>query len=94
MTTSEDTLLTPAQVANFKKLRLVVFGSCMVVFSFLLWLAMVTGGQISNMLHGPGLSKLSDTGRASLLAICVVVALVIGWVMATNIAKVLTRQVK
>jgi hypothetical protein len=94
MTTSEDSSMTPTQVANFKKLRLVVFGSCMVVFSFILWRAMVPGGQISNMLHGPGLSKLSDTGRASVLAICVVVALIFGWFASTNIARVLARQVR
>jgi len=46
MTTSEDSAVAPAQGANFKILRRVVFGVAVVTSSFLLWHAMQPGGRI------------------------------------------------
>jgi len=86
--------MTPTQAANFKKLRLIVFGTCVLVFSFLLWRAMVPGGQISNILHGSSMSKMDDTGRASALASSILAGLVFAWFASTNIAKILARQVR
>lgn len=94
MTTAEDSPMTAAQAANFRMLRRVIFGVMVVVFAFLLWRAMLPGGQISNMLHGSSLARLDDTGRASALALSVLAGLVFGWFAATNIARILTRRIK
>jgi len=55
---------------------------------------MLPGGQISNMLHGPSLSKLDDTGRAAALALSVLAGLVFAWFASSNIAKILARHVE
>ncbi len=92
--TPSDSAMTPTQAANFKKLRLVIFGTCVLVFAFLLWRAMAPGGQISNMLQGPSLSRMDATWRASALALSVLAGLVFAWFASTNVAKILARQVK
>jgi hypothetical protein len=86
--------MTPAQAANFRLLRRVIFGSTVVCFAFLLWRSMSPGGQISNMLLGPGLARMDETGRASVLALSVLAGLVFAWLAATNIAKILARRIK
>jgi hypothetical protein len=94
MTTSEDSAMTPAQAANFKILRRVVFGAAVVISSVLLWHEMQPGGQISIALHRSSLSRLDGTGRASVLALSVLAGLVFAWFASTNIAKILARQVR
>ena len=86
--------LNPSQTANFKKLRWVVFGACLVFFALLLWRAMAPGGQISNILHGASMSNMDATGRASALALSVLAGLVFAWFASTNIAKILARHTK
>jgi len=86
--------MSPSQTANFKKLRWVVFGSCLVCLALLLWRAMTPGGQISNILHSASMSKMDDTGRASALALSVLAGLVFAWFASTNIAKILARHIK
>ena len=94
MTTTEDSSMTPTQAANFRILRRVIFGVAVVILAFLLWRAILPGGQISNMLHGPSLSKLDDTGRAAALALSVLAGLVFAWFASSNIAKILARHVE
>jgi len=94
MMDSPDPPLNPSQMVNFKKLRWVVFGTCLAVFALLLWRAMGPGGQISNILHGPSMSKMDDTGRASALALSVLAGLVFAWYASTNIARILARHIK
>ena len=94
MTTSKDSSLTPAQASNLRILRRVVFGVAAVIFAFLLWRAMLPGGQISKMVQGSSLSKLDASVRAAAVALSVLAGLVFAWFAASNIAKVLARQVK
>jgi len=68
--------------------------AAVVILAFLLWRAMLPGGQISNMLHGPSLPKLDDTGRAAALALSVLAGLVFAWFASSNIAKILARHVE
>lgn len=84
--------LTDEQAAIFKKLRLIIYAVCVVCFSILLWFAMAPGGEVYR-----GLARIQgvgSTGRLVILTVIVVVALVIGWVMCSNIAKILCRQVR
>ncbi len=94
MATSEDGSMTPTQATNFRTLRRVIFGAALVVFAFLLWRSSLQGGELSNVFEGRALSRLSGTARASVLALSVLAGLGFAWLAATNIAKVLARQVK
>jgi hypothetical protein len=94
MATPEDSSMTPTQAANFRALRRTIFGAAVVVLAFLLWRSSVPGGEVSNALQGSSLSKLSGTGRASVLALSVLAGLGFAWLASTNLAKILARQVK
>lgn len=85
--------LTPPQAAHFKKLRVFVFGVFLVVYSFALWQATMPGGQISKFVQSTT-TTMSSTGRASVLAICVLLGLIFGWFASTNVARILARQVR
>jgi hypothetical protein len=92
MTTPEEHPLTPVQAVIFKKLRLIVYAVCVVCFSILLWFSMAPGGEVYRGLAA--IQGVGSTGRPIILAFIVVVALILGWVMCSNIAKILARQVK
>lgn len=94
MTPSKESALTPAQTANFKVLRWVVFSVAVAIFSYLLWRQVPPGGRIGNVLDGSSLSGWSGTGRAVVLALSVLAGLVFLWFASTSIAKTLVRQVK
>jgi hypothetical protein len=93
MTTLDGSSMTPAQAANFRILRRVIFGVAVVIFAFLLWRAMLPGGQISNMLQGSSLSKLDGSVRPFAVALSVLAGILFAWFASSNIAKVLARQV-
>ena len=86
--------MTPAQTANFRILRRVIFGVAVAVIAFLLWRSSVPRGEIGNALQGTTLSQLSGTGRALVLALSVLAGLGFAWLASTNLAKILARQVK
>ena len=94
MATPDDSSMTPAQAANFRTLRRVIFGVAVVVIAFLLGRSSVPGGEIGNALQGTTLSKLSGTGRSLVLALSVLAGLGFAWLASTNLAKILARQVK
>lgn len=87
--------LAPEQVAAFKKLRLIIFTVCVLVFAALLAQSVMPGGEIHEMLHaGAMATHMDSTGRASALAICVLAGLVFGWIASGRVAKVLARRIR
>jgi hypothetical protein len=74
----------------FRKLRLLVFGTAVAGLFVSVWLNMAPGGSLYNVLHS---TTMDSTGRASALALCVLLGLVFSWVAANNVAKVLARNV-
>lgn len=94
MATPDDSSMTPAQAANFRILRRVIFAVAVVVIAFMLWRSSAPGGEIGHALQGTTLSKMSGTGRALVLALSVLAGLGFAWRASTNLARILARQVR